>query len=104
MNDTLQSLHGPNNVITTKIEILKEAMELLKPVEHITRELSFSNVTCSKTFFVVECLHACLECKKPASEIREALQQKLLTEIHNILTNIEIKKPILSKATSRSSL
>ena len=91
--------NAPAMLLPSEIEIMKEVMEVLKPIEQITRELCSADVTCSKIIPIVKCLKSCLERKKPTSVIGDPLRKKLLPEMDDRFKDIEMKNPILSKAT-----
>ncbi|XP_043474458.1 E3 SUMO-protein ligase ZBED1-like isoform X1 [Leptopilina heterotoma] len=81
------------------METLQELVEMLSPIEQITRELSAQDyVTCSAIIPMVNCLTVSLNNMEAVKPITRHLKQILLTEIEERFRNIE-NVPIYAKAT-----
>ena len=91
--------NGPSMLLQEELTVLDEIMNVLKPIEQITRELCSEDVTCSKVLPLVNCLNAALQKKTPGSEIGIVLKMNLQEEMRLRFSNLAKAYPILAKAT-----
>ena len=101
VSTVLLNLRGsPQMICADDIQVLQEFLDLLKPIEQITREMSAEeHVTCSKIIPIIKCLAAALNKKTPETVIGMVLQDNLKNECSSRFDNYSEKHPLLLTAT-----